>query len=56
MISLHIAWGSIALRAGGTALYAPKGDTLHRSRGALFAFAMLLMASSAVPMATAFPE
>lgn len=51
MISLHIAGGSLALLAGGVALYARKGNTLHRRSGALFAAAMLLMAASAIPLA-----
>jgi len=51
MISLHIAGGTFALLAGGAALYARKGNTLHRSSGALFAAAMLLMAASAIPLA-----
>lgn len=51
MMSLHIAGGSLALLAGGIALYARKGNTLHRRSGALFAAAMLLMAASAIPLA-----
>lgn len=51
MMTLHIAGGALALIGGGIALFARKGDTLHRGSGVLFSAAMLLLATSAIPLA-----
>jgi tetratricopeptide (TPR) repeat protein len=40
---MHIAAGYLAVMAGYAALFAPKGKTLHRRAGLLFAGAMILM-------------
>lgn len=51
MMYVHILGGSIALIASACALYALKGNKLHRISGRVFVAAMLLMAASAVPLA-----
>src|SRR5688572_16326553 len=43
MLAIHILAGIIAILAGFTALYAAKGDWLHRKAGTIFSWAMLLM-------------
>ncbi len=40
---VHIAGGSLALLSGYVALYASKGQSLHRKAGMLFVWAMLTM-------------
>lgn len=40
---LHIAAGSVAIVAGGIAVYAAKGAALHRRSGLLFVYAMVVM-------------
>lgn len=52
MKPIHIIAGLLALVAGALALYATKGSTLHRRSGMVFFFAMLVMTSSAVFMAS----
>jgi uncharacterized membrane protein len=47
----HLIAGSIGLTAGVVALYALKGGTLHRRSGAMFSYAMLLVALSGIAMA-----
>ena len=56
MMYVHILGGSIALISGAFALYALKGDKLHRISGRVFIAAMLLMAASAMPLALAAQE
>lgn len=51
MRAIHITAGTIALVAGGIALFAPKGSPLHRRAGMVFVIAMWVMTSSAVIMA-----
>lgn len=51
MMYVHILGGSIALIAGASALYALKGNKLHRISGRVFVAAMLLMSASAIPLA-----
>lgn len=41
--AVHIAAGALALLSGYVALYAAKGDTLHRRSGRVFVYSMLLM-------------
>jgi len=53
---VHILGGSIALIAGAFALYALKGNKMHRISGRVFVAAMLMMAASAVPLALAAQE
>lgn len=43
MKAIHIIAGILSLLAGFTALYAAKGDWLHRKAGTIFSGAMLLM-------------
>lgn len=43
MKTLHVLAGIVSLIAGFTALYAAKGQRLHRKAGAIFAAAMLVM-------------
>lgn len=52
MKPIHIIAGLLALLSGAVALYAPKGSPLHRRSGMVFFFAMLVMTSSAVLMAS----
>jgi uncharacterized membrane protein len=47
LLAVHIAAGIIAIVAGYVALYAGKGETLHRKSGMVFVYAMFAMASSA---------
>lgn len=48
LMPIHIAAGSLALIAGGVALYAAKGGKLHRQSGMMYLCAMLAMALSAI--------
>jgi uncharacterized membrane protein len=43
LVALHLASGALAMASGFVALYAPKGGTLHRRSGTIFASAMLSM-------------
>lgn len=56
LVVLHIAAGSIALAAGGVALYSVKGSRLHRKSGMLFVLVMLLMSVTGAAMAALKPE
>src|SRR5437667_12747531 len=53
-LPIHIAAGLLALAAGAVAMAAPKGGSLHRKSGMVFACAMLVVASSAVLIAAVF--
>lgn len=55
MLLLHIFSGSIALLAGGTALWVRKGGAVHRGAGTVFLVAMMVMAGSGVLLALAIP-
>lgn len=48
LVPIHILAGSLALLAGGVALYAAKGAKTHRQSGMVFLWAMLAMTLSAV--------
>ncbi len=48
LLPLHITAGSLAIVAGGVALYAAKGGKIHRQSGVIFVCAMLAMTISAV--------
>ncbi|HET9483141.1 MAG TPA: hypothetical protein VFO79_04220 [Xanthomonadales bacterium] len=52
MKEIHIVAGILALIAGFVALYAAKGQRLHRRSGLVFAAAMVVMTVSAVVVAT----
>jgi uncharacterized membrane protein len=52
LLPVHVLAGLVAIVAGYIALYAGKGGTLHRRTGAVFVYAMLVMASSAFIMST----
>jgi len=52
---LHVAGGSVAMVAGGTAVLARKGERLHRAAGHVFFAAMLTMASVAAVVAPMLP-
>jgi hypothetical protein len=43
LLALHLTGGALAIASGLVALYAPKGATLHRGSGTIFAYAMLSM-------------
>jgi uncharacterized membrane protein len=46
MLGIHIAAGAVALVAGGVALFAAKGRSLHRTAGQVFVGSMLVMGLS----------
>jgi uncharacterized membrane protein len=48
---VHIAAGSLALVTGYLALYAAKGETVHRKAGMTFVYAMLVMCAAGVTIA-----
>jgi len=51
LVPLHVLGGAIAIVSGLLALFAPKGQPLHRRSGTVFVYAMLLMSLSGVVMA-----
>jgi len=51
LMLFHVTAGGIAVLAGMTALFAPKGRGLHRQAGRLFVVAMLAMASAGAVIA-----
>lgn len=51
MKAIHIIAGLLALIAGAVALYAAKGQKVHRKSGMVFAIAMLVMSSTGAVMA-----
>lgn len=51
MKAVHILAGILSLLAGFTALYAAKGDWLHRKAGRIFSWAMLVMTALGALMA-----
>lgn len=55
-VLLHIIAGLIGLASGATALYALKGNKLHRKSGTLFVYATLLMSASGAVMAALKPD
>jgi uncharacterized membrane protein len=48
---VHIVAGSLSLIAGFVALYAGKGDYIHRRAGMVFVYAMLVMAAAGLGIA-----
>lgn len=53
---IHIIAGFLALGAGAVALYTLKGGTLHRQGGAIFVYAILVMAGLGAVMAALKPD
>ena len=53
---LHIGGGSVAMVAGGVAMFARKGGRLHRQAGTVFFVAMMTMASIAAVVAPILAE
>lgn len=51
LMLLHVTSGTMAVLAGMTALFAPKGSGLHRLTGRVFVIAMLLMAGAGTVIA-----
>src|SRR5688572_24217435 len=51
MKAIHIIAGILSLIAGFTALYAAKGQWLHRKAGSIFSYAMLVMTGLGAMMA-----
>lgn len=51
LLYVHITAGTAAILAGFTALFARKGEALHRSAGSAFFVAMLVMCTSAFVVA-----
>ena len=56
LVPLHVLAGATALAAGATAMVATKGSPMHRKAGAVFAVAMLVMASTGAGMAAMVGE
>lgn len=56
LLPVHIVAGATAIIAGFAALFARKGDRLHRRTGMVFVFAMLTMAGSGTVMAALQPN
>ncbi len=56
MSGLHILAGALALLAGYTAMFAPKGGRTHRRAGLLFVSAIVLMGSSGTWLAAWKPD
>jgi uncharacterized membrane protein len=54
--AIHIGAGGLALVAGSIALFAPKGGRLHRTAGAVFFAAMLVMATFAAYLGVVVPD
>jgi uncharacterized membrane protein len=52
LLTLHILAGLLSLVAGAVALFAAKGQRLHRRSGLVFAGAMLFMSASGTLLAT----
>jgi hypothetical protein len=53
---MHVGGGALALVSGTLAAIARKGGRLHRAAGAVFAGAMLVMATFAAYLAVAMPD
>ena len=51
LVPVHILAGLIAIVAGFVAIFARKGQKLHRKSGKVFVYAMLIMSASATVMA-----
>src|SRR5215471_8672731 len=51
IMTVHILAGGLGLLAGFVALYASKGDNVHRSSGTLFVYSMVTMAMLGVAIA-----
>jgi hypothetical protein len=52
---LHVGAGTVALFAGLIAVFARKGDTVHRTAGSVFVGAMVVMAIFAIYLAVVMP-
>ncbi|HKD21307.1 MAG TPA: DUF2306 domain-containing protein, partial [Rhizomicrobium sp.] len=52
---LHVGAGTVALFAGLIAVFARKGDTVHRTAGSVFVSAMVVMAIFAIYLAVVMP-
>lgn len=53
---LHIGGASLGMASGAVALFAPKGERLHRAAGNVFFVAMLTMSGVAAIVAPLFPD
>jgi uncharacterized membrane protein len=53
---LHVGAGTIALFAGLIAVFARKGDTVHRTAGNVFVGSMAVMAAFAIYLAVVMPD
>lgn len=56
LLTLHILAGVLSLMAGAVALYAAKGQRLHRRSGLAFVWVMLFMSASGTVLATMKPK
>ena len=56
LVPIHVTAGLLAIGAGAVALYAVKGEWLHRRSGMAFVIAMLVMASTGAVMAALKPD
>ena len=56
LLFLHIAGASVAMIAGFVAVFARKGDTVHRAAGNVFFVSMLVMAGVAGGVSPFMPE
>jgi len=56
VVPIHVTAGLLAIGAGAVALYAVKGEWLHRRSGMAFVIAMLVMASTGAVMAALKPD
>ena len=56
LVPIHVTAGLLAIGAGAVALYAVKGEWLHRRSGMTFVIAMLVMASTGAVMAALKPD
>src|SRR2546430_8320890 len=54
VLAVHITAGGLALVFGYVALFAAKGETLHRTNGMRFVYTMLTMALMGAMMAAAW--
>lgn len=51
LVFVHVTAGTFALFGGAAALFARKGETLHRTAGSVFFIAMIAMCTAAIPVA-----
>ncbi|MDB5435277.1 MAG: hypothetical protein JWR47_1534, partial [Phenylobacterium sp.] len=55
-LALHIGGASLGMASGAVALFAPKGERLHRVAGNVFFVSMLTMSGIAAIVAPLFPD